>query len=129
MSSHCLWTALMMSDQTARAWLVDEQTTIEATAAPLFPELLGNAPVMQELFQTIARLARSNATVLITGESGTGKELVARAVHEHSPRVGGPFIGLNTSAIPADLLEAELFGHETGVFAGTGSQRRGRLEQ
>ena len=84
---------------------------------------------MQQVFRAIGRLARSAVTVLITGESGTGKELVARALHEHSPRAGTPFIALNTSAIPADLLESELFGHERGAFTGADSQRRGRFEQ
>jgi two-component system nitrogen regulation response regulator GlnG len=98
-------------------------------AAPRIPELLGRAPAMQQVFRAIGRLARSSVTVLITGESGTGKELVARALHDHSPRAGKPFIALNTSAIPADLLESELFGHEKGAFTGADSQRRGRFEQ
>ena len=84
---------------------------------------------MQQVFRAIGRLARSSVTVLITGESGTGKELVARALHEHSPRAGKPFIALNTAAIPADLLESELFGHERGAFTGADTQRRGRFEQ
>jgi two-component system nitrogen regulation response regulator GlnG len=96
---------------------------------PEIPELLGIAPAMQQVFRAIGRLARSSATVLITGESGTGKELVARALHDHSPRAAGPFVALNTSAIPADLLEAELFGHERGAFTGADAQRRGRFEQ
>ncbi len=98
-------------------------------AAARIPELLGRAPAMQQVFRAIGRLARSSVTVLITGESGTGKELVARALHEHSPRAGKPFIALNTSAIPADLLESELFGHERGSFTGADTQRRGRFEQ
>jgi two-component system nitrogen regulation response regulator GlnG len=93
------------------------------------PELLGKAPAMQQVFRAIGRLSRSSVTVLITGESGTGKELVARALHEHSPRSGRPFIALNTAAIPADLLESELFGHERGAFTGADAQRRGRFEQ
>ena len=93
------------------------------------PEILGQAPAMQEVFRAIGRLSQSHATVLITGESGTGKELVARALHDHSPRAGKPFIALNTSAIPADLLESELFGHEKGSFTGADAQRRGRFEQ
>ncbi len=93
------------------------------------PELLGTAPAMQQVFRGIGRLSRSSVTVLITGESGTGKELVARALHEHSPRAGKPFIALNTSAIPGDLLESELFGHERGAFTGADAQRRGRFEQ
>src|SRR5246127_1398939 len=98
-------------------------------AAPRMPELLGKAPAMQQVFRAIGRLARSSVTVLITGESGTGKELVARALHEHSPRSGRPFVALNTAAIPADLLESELFGHERGAFTGADAQRRGRFEQ
>ena len=101
----------------------------DPTATPAIPELLGRAPAMQQVFRAIGRLARSSVTVLITGESGTGKELVARALHDHSPRAGKHFIALNTSAIPADLLESELFGHEKGAFTGADSQRRGRFEQ
>jgi two-component system nitrogen regulation response regulator GlnG len=93
------------------------------------PEILGHAPAMQEVFRAIGRLAQSNATVLITGESGTGKELVARALHRHSPRSSKPFIAINTAAIPKDLLESELFGHERGAFTGAQTQRRGRFEQ
>ena len=101
----------------------------ETGATPRIPELLGTAPAMQQVFRGIGRLSRSSVTVLITGESGTGKELVARALHDHSPRAGKPFIALNTSAIPADLLESELFGHEKGSFTGADAQRRGRFEQ
>jgi len=93
------------------------------------PEIIGEAPSMQEVFRAIGRLSRSNITVLINGESGTGKELVAHALHRHSPRAGGPFIALNTAAIPRDLLESELFGHERGAFTGAQSSRRGRFEQ
>jgi two-component system nitrogen regulation response regulator GlnG len=93
------------------------------------PSLLGKAPAMQEVFRTIGRLARSSMTVLITGESGTGKELVARALHEHSPRAGEIFVALNTSAIPSELLETELFGHERGAFTGAEARRIGRFEQ
>ena len=93
------------------------------------PEILGQAPAMQEVFRAIGRLALSHATVLITGESGTGKELVARALHRHSPRRDKPFIALNMAAIPKDLLESELFGHERGAFTGAQSLRRGRFEQ
>jgi two-component system nitrogen regulation response regulator GlnG len=101
----------------------------DAAGAPRIPELLGRAPAMQQVFRAIGRLARSSVTVLITGESGTGKELVARALHQHSPRAGRTFVALNTAAIPADLLESELFGHERGAFTGADSQRRGRFEQ
>ncbi len=97
--------------------------------APAMPSLLGRAPAMQQVFRAIGRLARSSVNVLITGESGTGKELVARALHEHSPRAAKPFIALNTSAIPTELLESELFGHEKGSFTGADSLRRGRFEQ
>ena len=85
------------------------------------PSLIGRAPAMQEVFRSIGRLARSSMTVLITGESGTGKELVARALHQHSPRADKPFVALNTSAIAAELLESELFGHERGAFTGAES--------
>ena len=101
----------------------------DAAGAPRIPELLGRAPAMQQVFRAIGRLSRSSVTVLITGESGTGKELVARALHEHSPRSGKPFVALNTAAIPAELLESELFGHERGAFTGADTQRRGRFEQ
>ena len=93
------------------------------------PEILGQAPAMQDVFRAIGRLSQSNVTVLITGESGTGKELVARALHKHSPRAAQPFIALNTAAIPKDLLESELFGHERGAFTGAQATRRGRFEQ
>ncbi len=96
---------------------------------PRIPELLGRAPAMQQVFRAIGRLSRSSVSVLITGESGTGKELVARALHEHSPRAAQPFIALNTSAIPSELLESELFGHEKGAFTGAAALRRGRFEQ
>jgi two-component system nitrogen regulation response regulator GlnG len=93
------------------------------------PALIGKAPAMQEVFRSIGRLARSSMTVLITGESGTGKELVARALHQHSPRAGKPFVALNTAAIASELLESELFGHERGAFTGAESRRIGRFEQ
>ena len=95
----------------------------------LAPEILGQAPSMQEVFRAIGRLSQSHATVLINGESGSGKELVARALHRHSPRKDAPFIAINTAAIPRDLLESELFGHERGAFTGAATQRRGRFEQ
>jgi two-component system nitrogen regulation response regulator GlnG len=100
-----------------------EQSSAEA------PEILGQAPAMQDVFRAIGRLSQSNVTVLITGESGSGKELVARALHKHSPRSSQPFIALNTAAIPKDLLESELFGHERGAFTGAQATRRGRFEQ
>ena len=94
-----------------------------------FTEIIGEAPAMQEVFRAIGRLAHSNITVLINGESGTGKELVARALHRHSPRSNAPFIALNMAAIPKDLMESELFGHEKGAFTGASSKREGRFEQ
>ncbi|MBB3282405.1 nitrogen regulation protein NR(I) [Mitsuaria sp. BK037] len=93
------------------------------------PEMLGQAPAMQDVFRAIGRLSQSHVTVLITGESGSGKELVARALHKHSPRAEGPFVAINTAAIPKDLLESELFGHERGAFTGAQATRRGRFEQ
>ena len=93
------------------------------------PEMLGQAPAMQDVFRAIGRLSQSNVTVMITGESGSGKELVARALHKHSQRAAGPFVAINTAAIPKDLLESELFGHERGAFTGAQSMRRGRFEQ
>ncbi len=93
------------------------------------PEMLGQAPAMQDVFRAIGRLSQSQVTVLITGESGSGKELVARALHKHSPRAAGPFVAINTAAIPKDLLESELFGHERGAFTGAQTMRRGRFEQ
>ena len=96
---------------------------------PGVPEIQGHAPAMQEVFRAIGRLSNSSATVLITGESGSGKELVARALHRHSPRAKKPFIAINTAAIPRDLLESELFGHERGAFTGAATQRRGRFEE
>ncbi|MCX7096691.1 MAG: nitrogen regulation protein NR(I) [Methylococcales bacterium] len=99
-------------------------TTLEPT-----PEIIGEAPAMQEVFRAIGRLARSHITVLINGESGTGKELVAKALHRHSPRAKNPFIALNMAAIPKDLMESELFGHEKGAFTGAQTRRAGRFEQ
>jgi two-component system nitrogen regulation response regulator GlnG len=104
-----------------------EEVAEERMAAA--PEMLGQAPSMQDVFRAIGRLSQSNVTVMITGESGTGKELVARALHKHSPRAGGPFVAINTAAIPKDLLESELFGHERGAFTGAQTMRRGRFEQ
>ncbi|MBM7456201.1 two-component system nitrogen regulation response regulator GlnG [Oceanisphaera litoralis] len=93
------------------------------------PEIIGEAPAMQEVFRAIGRLARSSISVLINGQSGTGKELVAHALHKHSPRAKSPFIALNMAAIPKDLIESELFGHEKGAFTGANSVRQGRFEQ
>ena len=104
-----------------------EEVAEERMAAA--PEMLGQAPAMQDVFRAIGRLSQSNVTVMITGESGSGKELVARALHKHSPRATGPFIAINTAAIPKDLLESELFGHERGAFTGAQTMRRGRFEQ
>jgi two-component system nitrogen regulation response regulator GlnG len=104
-----------------------EEVAEERMAAT--PEMLGQAPAMQDVFRAIGRLSQSNVTVMITGESGSGKELVARALHKHSPRASGPFVAINTAAIPKDLLESELFGHERGAFTGAQSMRRGRFEQ
>jgi len=93
------------------------------------PESSGRLPPCRRCFRAIGRLAHSHATVLITGESGSGKELVAQALHRHSPRASGAFIALNTAAIPKDLLESELFGHERGAFTGAAAQRRGALSR
>ena len=102
---------------------VVEQVIEEST------EIIGEAPAMQEVFRAIGRLSQSNITVLINGDSGTGKELVAHALHKHSPRKDKPFIPLNMAAIPHDLIESELFGHEKGAFTGAAAARRGRFEQ
>lgn len=104
-----------------------EEVAEERMAAA--PEMLGQAPAMQDVFRAIGRLSQSMVTVMITGESGSGKELVARALHKHSPRANGPFVAINTAAIPKDLLESELFGHERGAFTGAQTMRRGRFEQ
>ena len=103
---------------------VDEDQTSNPSA-----EIIGNAPAMQEVFRAIGRLAQSHITVLINGESGTGKELVARALHRHSPRADNAFVALNMAAIPQELMESELFGHEKGAFTGANSRREGRFEQ
>ena len=106
-----------------------QQHTHPAGEMNIGSEIIGEAPAMQEVFRAIGRLARSNITVLINGESGTGKELVAHALHKHSPRRQNPFIALNMAAIPRELLESELFGHEKGAFTGAHVQRKGRFEQ
>ncbi|MBV8500401.1 MAG: nitrogen regulation protein NR(I) [Paucibacter sp.] len=112
-----------------RAQEESEREAVAEEAAAAVPEMLGQAPAMQDVFRAIGRLSQSNVTVLITGESGSGKELVARALHKHSPRADGPFVAINTAAIPKDLLESELFGHERGAFTGAQAARRGRFEQ
>jgi two-component system nitrogen regulation response regulator GlnG len=116
-----------------RACIHSRQQQVETTTSELAlestPEIIGEAPSMQEVFRAIGRLARSHITVLINGESGTGKELVAKALHRHSPRAAKPFIALNMAAIPKDLMESELFGHEKGAFTGAQARRAGRFEQ
>ncbi len=107
----------------------ERRTQPEPELPQATPEIIGEAPAMQEVFRAIGRLSHSNITVLINGESGTGKELVARALHRHSPRSSKPFIALNMAAIPRDLMESELFGHEKGAFTGATQQRQGRFEQ
>ncbi len=107
----------------------EQKTDSEAHAPRESQEIIGEAPAMQEVFRAIGRLSHSNITVLINGESGTGKELVAQALHRHSPRRDKPFIALNMAAIPKDLIESELFGHEKGAFTGASGQRSGRFEQ
>ncbi len=112
-----------------RAVQESQREEVAETSHVQAPEMLGQAPAMQDVFRAIGRLSQSNVTVMVTGESGTGKELVARALHKHSPRAGGPFVAINTAAIPKDLLESELFGHERGAFTGAQTTRRGRFEQ
>jgi two-component system, NtrC family, nitrogen regulation response regulator GlnG len=116
-------------DLIRRALSESVREAAQVDGAVQVPELLGKAPAMQEVFRGIGRLSQSQVTVLITGESGTGKELVAHALHRHSPRANGPFVAINTAAIPKDLLESELFGHERGAFTGAQTLRRGRFEQ
>ena len=114
-----------------RAVLLQKEQTSPAAAAPTAPatEIIGQAPAMQEVFRAVGRLAHSNITVMIEGASGTGKELVAQALHRHSPRAGAAFVALNMAAIPSELIESELFGHERGAFTGAREQRVGRFEQ
>ena len=117
-------------DLTRRALDVNVSVEVTETVSEIeSSEIIGAAASMQEVFRAIGRLSRSNITVLINGESGTGKELVAHALHKHSPRAGKPFIAINTAAIPKDLLESELFGHEKGAFTGAQASRKGRFEQ
>ena len=114
-----------------RAVLLQKERTSPAAASPTAPatEIIGQAPAMQEVFRAVGRLAHSNITVMIEGASGTGKELVAQALHRHSPRAGASFVALNMAAIPSELIESELFGHERGAFTGAREQRVGRFEQ
>jgi two-component system nitrogen regulation response regulator GlnG len=112
-----------------RAIQESEQLSDQPEPAAAVPEMLGQAPAMQEVFRAIGRLSQSAATVMITGESGSGKELVARALHRHSQRANKPFVAINSAAIPKDLLESELFGHERGAFTGADARRVGRFEQ
>ena len=112
-----------------RAMEESQREEVADVQAPVQAEMLGQAPAMQDVFRAIGRLSQSQVTVMITGESGAGKELVARALHKHSPVANGPFVAINTAAIPKDLLESELFGHERGAFTGAQTQRRGRFEQ
>jgi two-component system nitrogen regulation response regulator GlnG len=116
-------------DLVRRALEQSQRKNIPVEEYAVAPDILGQAPAMQEVFRAIGRLSQSHATVLINGESGTGKELVAHALHRHSPRSEQPFIAINTAAIPKDLLESELFGHERGAFTGAAATRRGRFEQ
>lgn len=106
-----------------------ENVEVDEERVDLNTEIIGEAPAMQEVFRAIGRLSRSNITVLINGESGTGKELIANALHKHSPRADQPFIALNMAAIPKELMESELFGHEKGAFTGAHAARKGRFEQ
>ena len=106
-----------------------ENAPVDDEPIDIGTEIIGEAPAMQEVFRAIGRLSRSNITVLINGESGTGKELIANALHKHSPRASDPFIALNMAAIPKELMESELFGHEKGAFTGAHAARKGRFEQ
>lgn len=115
--------------QRALAHVKENKQVVQSDDPKLQSEIIGAAPAMQEVFRAIGRLARSSISVLINGQSGTGKELVAHALHKHSPRSKKPFIALNMAAIPADLIESELFGHEKGAFTGAQTSRKGRFEQ
>ncbi|MBC8212042.1 MAG: nitrogen regulation protein NR(I) [Gammaproteobacteria bacterium] len=105
------------------------ETSPKASSGEISSEIIGDSPAIQDIFRVIGRLSRSHISVLINGESGTGKELVAQALHKHSPRANQPFIAINTAAIPSELLESELFGHEKGSFTGAQSLHKGRFEQ
>ena len=120
--------ALTTVDRALRHAAENKQGSQQARTAKV-PEIIGEAPAMQDVFRAIGRLSSSSVSVLLTGETGTGKELVARALHKHSPRADKPFIALNMAAIPADLIESELFGHERGAFTGADKKRMGRFEQ
>ena len=114
----------------AKSFSQEQKSSLEIPeATSVVQEIIGEAPAMQEVFRAIGRLSNSNITVLINGESGTGKELVAQALHKHSPRKNAKFIALNMAAIPRDLIESELFGHEKGSFTGASQRREGRFEQ
>ncbi|WP_095497675.1 nitrogen regulation protein NR(I) [Paraferrimonas haliotis] len=115
--------------QRAIAHSEEQSSQQQVQAQQTVSEIIGEAPAMQEVFRAIGRLSKSSISVLINGQSGTGKELVANALHKHSPRSGKPFIALNMAAIPHDLIESELFGHEKGAFTGAGGNRKGRFEQ
>ncbi|MCU7555423.1 nitrogen regulation protein NR(I) [Alteromonas sp. ASW11-19] len=115
--------------QRALAHAREQQSQSQPPQDDIVTEIIGEAPAMQEVFRAIGRLSRSSISVLINGQSGTGKELVAQALHRHSPRAANPFIALNMAAIPADLVESELFGHEKGAFTGAQAARQGRFEQ
>lgn len=115
--------------QRALAHAREQSRSSQAPQDESVTEIIGEAPAMQEVFRAIGRLSRSSISVLINGQSGTGKELVAHALHRHSPRAANPFIALNMAAIPADLVESELFGHEKGAFTGAQNARQGRFEQ
>ena len=115
--------------QRAVAHAREQTRQLQVPADETPTEIIGEAPAMQEVFRAIGRLSRSSISVLINGQSGTGKELVAQALHRHSPRAANPFIALNMAAIPADLVESELFGHEKGAFTGAQTARQGRFEQ
>jgi two-component system nitrogen regulation response regulator GlnG len=121
--------AVDIIERASQVAITDTTESNTAESMDELPEIIGEAPAMQEVFRAIGRLMRSDITVLVTGESGTGKELVARALHRHSIRNDKPFIALNMAAIPRDLMEAELFGHEKGAFTGANTLRKGRFEQ